>query len=758
MNNNNNHLHERLVIVSNRLPFHVTIKENELLFNPSPGGLASGLKSYVESTTGLQSNFHHYLWVGWPGATVERELMSLVASKALAEYQSYPLFFSEHEMENFYHGFCNKTIWPLFHYFPSHAIYDQEFWESYKRVNEIFAERLFQVLRPGDTVWIHDYHLMLLPKLLKERTPDIPIGFFLHIPFPSFELFRLLPNRWRHELLEGMLGADLVGFHTFEYTQHFLQCVLRILGYEHYMGEISLPNRVAKVETFPMGIDFEKFSTALNLPEVRDEFDNIKATLSTVKVILSVDRLDYTKGILNRLEAFELLLQSNPGFHKNIVLVIILVPSRIGVEHYETMKRQIEETIGKINGKFGSVDWTPIVYQYKSLPFASLAALYHASDVALVTPLRDGMNLVAKEFIASKVGRPGVLILSEMAGAAKELGESIVINPNNKEEIASALKDSLEMPEEEQLRRNTIMQDRLQRYNVTKWASEFINQLNGITKRQNVFSAKLLSIQELVKMSEVYQESDKRLILLDYDGTLLPLTRHPHQAKPNERVLKVLRTLAADSKNVVVLVSGRDRNILQHWLGSLPIHFVAEHGIWIKEVDEQWKMIQEQSEAWKPSILQILEHYADRLPGVYLEEKEYSIAWHYRNADPEQSLQMARELTDHLMTYTANINLQVLSGKKVIEIRTAGTDKGQAALYWLSKHHVDFILAIGDDVTDENLFARLPDWAHTIRVGMTSTLAKYNLRDSTQVIRTLEMLAQAGRSAQIRAPRELAHS
>ncbi len=673
------------------------------------------------------------MWVGWPGSTVPDSLKKELKSKAQADFNSYPVFLAEDEMDQFYHGFCNKTIWPLFHYFPSYTAYREDFWEQYKHVNEIFCEALVSVLRPGDILWIHDYHLMLLPQMIKAKLPNIKVGFFLHIPFPSFEIFRLLPGKWRREILEGFLGADLIGFHTYEYTQHFLQCVLRILGYEHNMGQIVGPDRLVKVDTFPMGIDFEKFSAAVRDPAIALEREELKKNFKDVKVILSVDRLDYTKGIVNRMQGYELLLQSNPEYHGKVVFVMVVVPSRIGVEHYNQMKKQMEELVGRINGKFGRLDWTPLVYQYHNTPFHTLVALYSLSDVALITPLRDGMNLVAKEYIASRPDDTGMLILSEMAGAAKELGEAIIINPNNIQEIAVSLKEALEIPVEEQKRRNQIMSERLRRYNVIRWAKDFVQELISTEQVQQKFVAKLLPAKDKQKLVENYKNSIHRLLLLDYDGTLTPLVSSPALAKPTPELLRLLQTLADDTKNRVVVISGRDKHTLDEWLGGLPITIVAEHGTWIRETGEGWKLLKQQSNEWKTGILSILQLYADRLPGAWVEQKEFSLVWHYRGADPEQAHALAGELMDHLVTFTANIDIQIMRGNKIIEVRTAGLNKGTAALQFLAKDSFDFIFAVGDDWTDEDMFGVLPEPANTIKVGIVSTHARYNVRNTRDV-------------------------
>jgi trehalose 6-phosphate synthase/phosphatase len=740
---NNDLLPKRILIVSNRLPITVEEKEGQLEFQVSAGGLVSGLSAYLDSLKGSSFTKFDYIWVGWPGSVVPNKIKEELRSKALTEFNACPVFLSERAMDKFYQGFCNKTIWPLFHYFPSYAVYEEDYWIQYQRVNEIFCDAVMEIVKPDDIVWIHDYHLMLLPRLIRERMPHIPIGFFLHIPFPSFEVFRLLPGKWRREILEGLLGADLVGFHTHDYTQYFLRCVLRILGYDHSMGQILVSNYMVKAETLPMGIDFHRFYNASGSPEVQKEKDKPKNTLANLKVISSIDRLDYTKGTLNRLRGYEAFLDKNPQWHGRVVLVLVVVPSRIGVEHYQQMKRQIDELVGKINGRFSSINWTPILYQYKFLPFHPLVALYSLSQVALVTPLRDGMNLIAKEYVATRSDKTGVLILSEMAGASKELGEAIIINPSNVEEIADALKQALEMPEEEQIRRNEVMQIRLKRYDVVRWADDFIQVLLSLKEKQKRLDAKLLSPYVKKQLIEDFVKAERRLLLLDYDGTLVPFAGLPQMAKPNEELIEILKSFSDDQKTEVSLISGRDKDTLQNWFGTIDLKLIAEHGAWLKEKKEDWKMIKPLTNDWKPQILPILEMYADRLPGSFVEEKEFAIVWHYRRADPESASMRAKELVDDLVNFTANIDVQILQGSKVVEVRCAGVNKGIASMHFISKDNFDFVLAVGDDWTDEDLFKVLPETAYSIRVGLTQSYARFNLHSQIGVIDLLRELAQS---------------
>ncbi len=733
----------RLLVVSNRLPVTVVENEGKLEFKESVGGLASGIKSYIEilknkgSRDGSWESDRKpldFIWIGWPGISVDKGMRETLASRLFSELCAYPVFIPENTMDKFYHGFCNKTIWPLFHYFTSHVQYDKDSWEYYREVNQKFCDAVVRLAEPDDIIWIHDYHLMLLPRMIRDAAPGLQIGFFLHIPFPSFEVFRLLPSNWRREILEGLLGADLIGFHTNDYTHYFLRSVQRILGYEHNMGRIIADDHLVEADIFPMGIDYQKFRDHASSPEVEMEKADLKVMFSGRKVVLSIDRLDYTKGIINRLQGYEKFLKKNPEWHGKVTLVLVVVPSRTQVEHYQHMKKQIDETVGRINGRCGRMNWMPILYHYKFMPFNLLVALYSMSDVALVTPLRDGMNLIAKEFIATKTDGRGVLILSEMAGTSKEAWETILINPNDTDEIADALETALKMPEEVQVRCNRAIQARLKRHDVIRWAEYFIQRLIMLQGEQERFNARHMGQSSRTRMKQAFRDAKRRLILLDYDGTLVPLVKHPQMAAPPDDLKLFLGLLGKELGTNVVLISGRNKNELQDWFGGLGLGLVAEHGVWIRESGNDWKMLKPLSNEWKPKILPLMEMYVDRLPGSFIEEKDYSLAWHYRMADPEISSIVAKELVDGLLSFTANIDIQVLQGNKVVEVRNAGLTKGDAGLYWMSKESYDFVLAAGDDWTDEDLFKVLPENAFSFRIGMAQSYAHFNLRNCTEFL------------------------
>jgi len=354
--------------------------------------------------------------------------------------------------------------------------------------------------------------------------------------------------------------------------------------------------------------------------------------------------------------------------------------------------------------------------------------------------LRDGMNLIAKEFVATKIDGTGVLILSEMAGTAKELGEAIIINPNNKEEIVEALRDALTMPKEEQIENNRIMQMRLKRYNVMRWASDFIDELTSVKKLQQERFANKLTYEMKNKLISEYRKSNKRLILLDYDGTLVSFAKKPKKAKPDDELLRLLESLNQIPQNNMVIVSGRDKTTLERWFGGLNVGLIAEHGVWIKEREGTWGMIEPLTNDWKEEIRPILERYVDRTPGSFIEEKDFSLVWHYRKVDPELALVKGGALKEALLNLTSNLNIGLLEGNKVIEIKNIGINKGRAALQWISKEKWDFIMAIGDDLTDEDVFDALPESAYSIKVGLDPSQAKFNVEYLMEVRSLLKEL------------------
>ncbi len=749
----------QFLIVSNRLPVSVTKLDGKLVYTPSSGGLATAMSSLNSTNTpstakatearrhgdpkDQQSNPQesNRLWVGWPGIASDElsDAEKTAITRKLRSYGCFPVFMTQLQVKMYYEGYCNDTVWPLFHYFQSLAVHDSDYWIAYKQVNLLYARAVAQHANPTATVWVHDYQLMLLPRLLRNKLPDGLIGFFLHIPFPSYEIFRLLPER--KEILLGLLGADLIGFHIYDYARHFMSSVLRTLGSEHRHGVIPLEDRGVVVDSFPIGIDYKRFTTALDSSDVQSELKILDDSYQGQKVIVSVDRLDYSKGIKNRLEAFEQFLRMYPKQHKKVALVVIAVPSRIEVETYKDLRDAIEQSVSRINGIYGTVDWTPISYQFKNLPFGQIVALYAKADIALVTPLRDGMNLVAKEYVASKQKRPGVLILSEMAGAVDELPEALRINPNDIASIVQSICKALRMPKTEQRSRMHSMQRRISRYTVSRWAKDFIEQLEYAQQRQaDQYQRGLARRDELMLLND-FGQAKKRLLLLDYDGTLHGFvdSYNPAKAAPGLALLKLIRNLAALPNTDVCVVSGRTRQALEDWFGHLPITLAAEHGAWIRQHGD-WAQADISLQEYKSSLLPLLERYAERTPGARVEEKSFALVWHYRNVSPELAYARNASLKHDLNAIVLNSGIGVFNGNKIIEIKPRGITKGTVADETMATSSADFVLAIGDDYTDEDMFKALPESAYTIKVGNGETHARFHLQTVETVLELLTKL------------------
>lgn len=733
----------KTIIISNRLPVQLQISNGNINAIPSVGGLATGMKS-VHS--GGES-----LWIGWSGLMDEDtppELEDKI-DEALAENGCAKVKLNAKEIDGFYYGFSNRTIWPLFHYFLEYSEFELDFWETYKSVNQKFADAIIEKSDEDDTIWVHDYQLMLVPQMVREKRPETSIGFFLHIPFPSYEIFRTLP--WREEILEGLLGSDLLGFHTYDYERHFLSSVRRLLGLEVSFNEIFMDNRAIKVDSFPMGIDYKKFHEAANAhgqksnkerSDLQLRLDNHKASAPDTKLILSIDRLDYSKGIAKRLNAFEYFLKKYPEYQEKVRLIILAVPSRSNVPQYQLLKKEIDELVGRINGELSTVNWTPIWYFYRSLPFDNLIDLYTSSDIAWLTPLRDGMNLVAKEYIATRTDKTGVLILSEMAGSAYEMNEALQINPNNFEEQADALKHAINMPKEEQMDRNTFLQKRLERYNVEVWANEFMNALNEKRDLGRAFVSQKMSKEILSSIVKKYTKAKKRLLFLDYDGTLAGFHKDPQKASPDEELYDLLDQLHEQDNTTLFLISGRDKQTFGRWFQSKKYNMIVEHGVWISKNGEDFRMLEQVKGDWMGKIRPVLESFVDRTPGSFIEEKNYSLAWHYRNTDPDFGEKRATELNTVLRSLIGNDDISVLNGNKVMEVKSSNVNKGRASVRMLGEDNYDFVFAIGDDWTDEFMFQELPDSAVTVKVGLKKTQAKYHVENTKKVRELLKRFVQ----------------
>ncbi|MCL7987961.1 bifunctional alpha,alpha-trehalose-phosphate synthase (UDP-forming)/trehalose-phosphatase [Sphingobacterium sp. lm-10] len=728
MNPKNNN---KVIIVSNRLPVKIERKEDGLVISPSEGGLATGLGSIY--------NEGNNIWVGWPGIIPQDEAETAFITEELRRLNLVPVFLTEEEILGYYEGFSNEVLWPICHYSPSYAVYDTDNWNTYVQVNEKFGQIVREYIDSEDTVWIHDYQLMLLPNVLRRQYEKLSIGYFQHIPFPPDEVFRSIP--WRNELLLGILGADLIAFHTFNDTQHFLDACTHILNIPIRNNYLQIRGRSAYVEVYPMGIDFDKFNTLSKEPAVKERALEIKSYFKQRKIILSIDRLDYSKGIIQRIVAFEELLKNHPELRDQVVLYMLVVPSRDKVKQYKRLRDEIDRRVGNINSVYGSTDWTPIAYFYNSYPVEELSSLYVAADVCLITSIRDGMNLVSKEYIASKEETSGVLVLSELAGASKELIDAVHVNPNSVDQISHALHFALHMSEEEKLNRMNANFALVKKFNIHHWVEIFFARMKEIKIQQRKEFARKIQPENNDAIAAKFQSTTKRIFFLDYDGTLIGFHNEADKATPTDEVYELLDTLQSDPNNTVVIISGRPHQTLDKWFGNRGYTLVGEHGVWKKLPGEAWRSKSNLSDRWKPSVKRIMNKIANRTAGSSVEEKEYSMAWHYRKVQSGLGRLRAQELMDSLRYLIPHHGLQLLYGDKVIEVKNSEVNKGKAASGIVEKLQPDFIFAMGDDATDEDMFHELPAETVSVKVGSKKSAAKYYVDSQQDAIQLLHSIA-----------------
>jgi len=701
-----------IINVSNRLP--ITLGKG---IKKSSGGLISALDSIKQDYT-LQ-------WVGWTGgATPDDESKRAEITRRIREqFDFHPIFLNRREVSDYYNGFANASLWPLLHYMSTYSRYEKGWFETYRKVNEYFAKVVLTLATPEDLVWVHDYHLMLLPELLRRENPKLNIGFFLHTPFPSYELFRCHPDR--EALLKGVLGADLIGFHTYGYLRHFRSTALRVLGLESEVNCIAHDNQKTHVGVYPIGIDSDKFTQTLHSMEYQKYLMDYRETYRDRKVILGVERLDYTKGIPRRLDAIEQFLARSKR-REDVVFILVAVPSRGEVREYRELLELVEGKVGRINGKYATVKNIPIHFMYRALSFSELCALYSLADVAMVTPLIDGMNLVAKEYIACQRDKEGVLILSEFAGAAQELFNAHIVNPYDIEQVSRSIEEALSMPPEEKRERSQPMRERVLQQDSRFWAESFILELAHKTNDQEEIVETRQAARETLRP---FHKAKHIALFLDYDGTLCELKKKPEDAYPNGEI-KTIFTLLAECNDIdVFIISGRQRRDMQLWFARFGFTLIAEHGYYYRRPqDDDWLCLDEKADlSWKEHIRQIFQHYTQSTPGSAVEEKTSSLVWHYRNADPEFGTWKANELMGELMELASNLPVEIHHGKKIVEVGSSQINKGQALEFFLQHNSYDAILCAGDDETDESMFRLDRPEIVSLKIGSGNTHAQYTL-------------------------------
>jgi len=721
----------RLILVSNRLPVKFENNPSGQSVTRSSGGLVSGLDPLHSAGDSI--------WIGYPETELDAN-----STKTLADMRLEPVEIPDAEYTGYYEGYSNGAIWPLFHDLLEHCNFDPEAWAAYRRVNERFADKILEHAKDDDTIWIHDYQLMLVPTMIREKLPSARIGFFLHIPFPSSEVLRVMPQR--EELLRGLLGADLIGVHTHEYADHLSRSFRRVLGLEARQGVVNLSGRGVRIESHPLGIDIESQKKAAYSDEAEKILTRYKRSIGDAQVILGVDRLDYTKGLPNKLQAFKALLDREPRWRDGAVLIQVAVPSREAIGGYRDQKSEVERLVGEINGLYGRAGKTPIRRCTESVSPAELGALYRLADVALVTPIRDGLNLVAKEYVACREDGAGVLVLSEFAGAATELGEALRINPWDIGGTASEIQRALDMGFGERNERMAPMHRRVVENDVHQWVEQFMRSLGAPTREVSATPPMLSSSVLAETLADPFKSASNPLIMLDYDGSLREFTARYEDAAPTDEIIEILAALGAIKDAEIYINSGRDRDTLGEWFKGINISLIAEHGSWVRyKGQSDWTRLGPAPDVeWKEETRSILSDYVSRTPGSRIEEKSSALVWHFREADSEIGEWQSLDLTTHLENTLASAPVEILTGSKIVEIRQHGLDKGRAyGIVAAEQGPFDFILATGDDRTDEDLFARLGTDAFTVHVGQGGSLATSSLSSPASVRRLLGHLIKA---------------
>ncbi|KAI0659880.1 trehalose 6-phosphate phosphatase [Cubamyces menziesii] len=623
-----------------------------------------------------------------------------------------PVWLDDKDAHGHYDGYCKQTLWPLFHYLlwqdvaTEYASADTH-WAPYAAVNAAFARRVAEVYRPGDLIWIHDYHLLLVPSLLRQTLPDAAVGLFVHTPFPSSEVFRCLPRR--KEILDGMLGANLICFQTYSYSRHFTSSCIRVCGYEvTSRGGIDVQGHVAAIGYCPVGVDADRVAKDTLRPGIQPKLDALRALYEGKKIIVGRDKLDVVKGVVQKLRAFEKLLQDYPQWIGNVVLIQVTSPA---LTDSPKLERQVSELVAHINGEYGSLDFIPVHHYHQTIKKDEFYALLSVADLGVITPLRDGMNTTSMEFVISQErSKKSPLILSEFMGISSNMTEALQINPWNLSEVAAAMHRGLTMSDEEKLRRHQQLYKTVTTHTSHTWAAMLAKKLlerlgSSNMARQTPFIPK-------PELEKHYLKAKKRLFLFDYDGTLAPIVKVPSAAVPSKETLEALEALTADPKNVVYIISGRDGEFLEQHLGHIKnLGMSAEHGGFIREPGQStWSnFTQSLDMSWMSEVLEIFKYYTERTTGSHIEVKKSSITWHYRSADPEWGLFQCHQCQDLLENNLARKRpIEVLVGKKNLEVRPLAVNKGEIVkriLYF--NPDAEFVFCAGDDKTDEDMFRAL---------------------------------------------------
>jgi trehalose 6-phosphate synthase/phosphatase len=737
-----------LVVVANRLPVDAkTLPDGGNEWVTSPGGLVTAMESVMRTVDSGA-------WVGWHGS----------AGEAPEPFESdgmslYPVPLSQDDVTKYYEGFSNGTLWPLYHDVIVEPAFHRTWWDAYLRANRRFARQAAAVTAPGGTIWVQDYQLQLVPEMIREERPDVRIGFFNHIPFPSVELFSQLPKR--NQVLRGLLGADLIGFQREGDAQNFLNCVRQRLGYQVDQHTVTVPGigsaeaRTVTAGTFPISIDTEAVAALTEDPEVRARAQQLREDLGNPKkVVVGVDRLDYTKGIRHRLKAWEELLNDGAIDPSDAVLVQVATPSRERVDAYRHLRDEVELTVGHINGEHAPLGRPAISYLHRSFDRREMTALYMAADVVLVTALRDGMNLVAKEYVASRPDLQGVLVLSEFAGAADELRAAILVNPHDIDDLKSATLRALNMPVDEQEEAMRSLRRQVIDHDVQSWARQFLDQLYDVGRPVaperpvvRLAEGEDSDPDQVDAAIEHFARTPRILVASDFDGVLAPIVADRDAVRPEPASMAALRELTELPGVNVALVSGRALEDLErHTQMPSSVALVGSHGAEVGALppsmradvlDSAALSMDEHKQGLLDSITRRLEHIASQYPGTEVELKPSAAVLHTRRALGRG----AGNATDAALEYARTLpDVHVRPGKEVVEFSVIHSSKGLAVRTLSRASAADAVFYVGDDVTDETVFDILEDQDLGIKVGDGDTAAEYRVQSPEDVARILSRL------------------
>ncbi|XP_022755378.1 probable alpha,alpha-trehalose-phosphate synthase [UDP-forming] 11 [Durio zibethinus] len=787
---------KRVIIVSNQLPLRASRDSvsNEWRFEFDENNLLAELKDAFPPDTEVR-------YVGTLKADVDAADQDEVAQVLHEKFSCETIFLPEDMQSKFYHGFCKHYLWPLFHYMmpttgSGGVRFDRSQWQAYVSANKIFADKVLEVTdgddEDEDHVWVHDYHLMALPTFLRRRSHRVKLGFFLHSPFPSSDVYKILPVR--DDVLRALLNCDLIGFHNFDYARHFLSSCRRILGlhYESNRGHIALDyyGRTVSIKILPAGIHMGRLEYVMSEESTVRKAKELKEKYEGKIMMVGVDDLDLFKGIPQKFSAMGELLETNQELRAKVVLVQITNPARSSGRDVQEVLDEANSIAKEVNEKYGEPGYEPIVFIKGPVTTQEKLAYYAIAEYCVVTPVRDGMNLVPYKYTVCRQGCPvldkalgvdensppknSVIIVSEFIGCSPSLSGAIRVNPWNISEMANAMYSAIDLPETEKHLRHEKHYKYISSHDVAYWARSFDQDLErACTDHYHRrywriglgLAFRLVALEPNFRrllgdtLNSAYKRTNSRLILLDYDGTMMP----PASVNkgPSDEVISVLNQLCDDPKNIVFIVSGRDRDTLSKWFSSCEkLGIAAEHGCFTRWTrDSPWETYRLMDLSWKEVVEPIMQHYMEATDGSCIENKESAVVWHHQDADPDFGLFQAKELHDHLENVLANEPVVVKRGQQIVEVKPQGPSKGIVVDNLISTMRSrgkspDFLLCIGDDRSDEDMFesiARssanptLPVIAEIFActVGQKPSMAKYYVDDVVEVIGLLRRIAEA---------------